>query len=52
MSRISERARRSGKGHAVHETGIHGGPDPQVVGAIATVALVFGSIVLIAELLS
>ena len=41
-----------GKGHvAVHETGIHGGPDPRVVGAIAAVAFVFGSIVLLAELL-
>jgi Domain of unknown function (DUF4396) len=39
-----------GKGHAaVHETGIHGGPDPRVVGAIAAVAAIFGSIVLIAE---
>jgi hypothetical protein len=39
-----------GKGHcAVHETGIHGGPSPRVVGAIAAVAAVFGSIVLIAE---
>jgi hypothetical protein len=42
-----------GKGHvAVHETGIHGGPDPRVVGAIAVVAFIFGSTVLIAELLS
>ena len=32
-----------GKGHAVvHETGIHGGPSPRVVGAIAAVAFVFG----------
>ena len=36
-----------GKGHAVvHETGIHGGPSPKLVGAIAIVAFVFGSIVL------
>lgn len=36
-----------GKGHAaVHETGIHGGPDPRVVGAIAVVAFVFGAVVL------
>jgi hypothetical protein len=42
-----------GKGHtAVHETGIHGGPDPQVVGAIAVLAGVFGVIVLIADGLS
>ena len=40
-----------GKGHvAVHETGIHGGPNPRVVGAIAAVAFVFGSAVLIGEL--
>jgi hypothetical protein len=42
-----------GKGHAVvHETGIHGGPSPQVVGVIAAVAFVFGAAVLIAEALS
>ena len=41
-----------GKGHAVvHETGIHGGPSPRVVGMIATIAFVFGSSVLIAEAL-
>ena len=40
-----------GKGHAVvHETGIHGGPDPRVIGAIAAVAFVFGTAVLAAEL--
>ena len=39
-----------GKGHAVvHATGIHGGPSPRVVGAVAAVAFVFGSSVLIAE---
>jgi hypothetical protein len=39
-----------GKGHvAVHETGIHGGPPVRVVGAIAAVGFVFGSVVLIAE---
>jgi hypothetical protein len=44
---------RRGKGHAaVHATGIHGGPSPRVVGTIAAVAATFGSIVLIAELLS
>lgn len=37
-----------GKGHAaVHETGIHGGPPTNVVGAIAAVAFVFGVAVLI-----
>ena len=37
-----------GKGHAaVHATGIHGGPDPRVVGAIAVVAGIFGATVLI-----
>jgi hypothetical protein len=39
-----------GKGHAaVHRTGIHGGPDPRVVGAIVAVAFVFGTSVLVAE---
>lgn len=42
-----------GKGHAaVHRTGIHGGPDPRVVGAILAVAFVFGTTVLIAEALN
>ena len=42
-----------GKGHAVvHETGIHGGPSPRLVGAIAAAAGVFGAAVLLAELLS
>ena len=42
-----------GRGHAVvHRTGIHGGPSPRVVGAIAAVAFVFGAGVLAAELLS
>ena len=41
-----------GKGHAVvHETGIHGGPDPRVIGVIAVVAFVFGTAVLAAEVL-
>ena len=41
-----------GKGHAVvHETGIHGGPPIPVVGAIAVLAFVFGSVVLGAEAL-
>ena len=42
-----------GKGHcAVHETGIHGGPSPRLVGAIAAGAAVFGTVVLLSELLS
>jgi hypothetical protein len=41
-----------GKGHAVvHETGIHGGPSPRLVGTIAAVAFVFGATVLLAEAL-
>jgi hypothetical protein len=41
-----------GKGHAaVHETGIHGGPSPRLVGSIAAVAATFGTIVLVAEAL-
>jgi Domain of unknown function (DUF4396) len=39
-----------GKGHAaVHRTGVHGGPDPRVVGALVVVAFVFGAAVLIVE---
>ena len=42
-----------GKGHtAVHETGVHGGPNPRVVLAIAAVAAVFGTAVLVGEGLS
>jgi hypothetical protein len=41
-----------GKGHAVlHETGIHGGPPTWLVAAIATVAAIFGTTVLVAEVL-
>lgn len=41
-----------GRGHAVvHETGIHGGPSPRVVGAVAAVAFVFGAAVVGGELL-
>jgi hypothetical protein len=41
-----------GRGHAVvHETGIHGGPSPRVVGAVAAIAFVFGAAVLVAEAL-
>lgn len=40
------------KGHAaVHATGIHGGPPARVVGAIAVVAAVFGTTVLLLEFL-
>jgi hypothetical protein len=39
-----------GRGHAVvHETGIHGGPSPRVVGVVALVAFVFGAGVLLTE---
>jgi protein-S-isoprenylcysteine O-methyltransferase Ste14 len=49
---VNRRLIARGKGHAVlHETGIHGGPSPQTVGAIAAVAGTFGTAVLIAELL-
>jgi Domain of unknown function (DUF4396) len=42
-----------GKGHAVvHETGIHGGPSPKVVGIVAAFAAVFGTTVLVAEVIS
>jgi hypothetical protein len=41
-----------GKGHAaVHETGIHGGPPTRVVAIVAAIAFVFGSAVLIAEVI-
>jgi hypothetical protein len=41
-----------GRGHAaVHETGVHGGPPTGVVAAIAIVAAVFGTVVLIGEAL-
>ena len=43
---------RRGKGHAaVHDTGVHGGPSPRVVGIIVVLAAVFGATVLIAEAL-
>src|SRR5215208_2410446 len=39
-----------GKGHAaVHRTGVHGGPNPRLVGTIVVVAFVFGTAVLISE---
>jgi len=41
-----------GRGHAaVHETGIHGGPPVRVVGVVAAAGFVFGSAVLLAEVL-
>ena len=41
-----------GRGHAVlHETGIHGGPPTKLVAAIAAVAAIFGTTVLVAEAL-
>src|SRR4051812_7676856 len=41
-----------GKGHAaVHRTGVHGGANPRLVGALVAVAFVFGAAVLIAEAL-
>jgi Domain of unknown function (DUF4396) len=39
-----------GKGHAaVHETGVHGGPDTRVVGIVVVLMAIFGATVLIAE---
>jgi hypothetical protein len=50
---VNRRLLARGKGHAaVHETGIHGGPDPQLVGALLAVAALFGTAVLIAEALA
>lgn len=41
-----------GRGHAkVHETGVHGGPPVKLVGAIAAAAFLFGSAVLVGEVL-
>jgi len=41
-----------GKGHAaVHATGIHGGPSPRAVGAIALIAGIFGTVVLATDAL-
>jgi hypothetical protein len=41
-----------GRGHtAVHETGIHGGPSPRVVGTVALVAGTLGTVVLLFEAL-
>jgi Domain of unknown function (DUF4396) len=47
---VNRRLIARGKGHAaVHRTGVHGGPDPRVVGAVLAVAFVFGVAVLVAE---
>jgi hypothetical protein len=41
-----------GKGHAaVHRTGIHGGPSPRIVGAVAALGFVFGATVLVVSAL-
>jgi hypothetical protein len=41
-----------GKGHAaVHRTGVHGGPNPKLVGALVIAGFAFGSAVLLAELI-
>ena len=41
-----------GKGHAaVHRTGVHGGPNPRLVGVVLAGAFLFGSAVLTAEAL-
>jgi hypothetical protein len=49
---VNRRLIARGKGHvAVHETGIHGGPDPRAVGAVLAVAAVFGTAVVLAEVL-
>ena len=41
-----------GKGHtAVHETGIHGGPSPRVVAIVVVLAAIFGTTVLLAEVI-
>jgi Domain of unknown function (DUF4396) len=41
-----------GRGHtAVHETGIHGGPSPRLVGTITALGAVFGAVVLLGELI-
>ena len=45
---VNRRLLARGKGHtAVHETGIHGGPDTRLVGALAAAAFVFGAVVLL-----
>jgi len=49
---VNRRLIARGRGHAVvHRTGIHGGPPPALVGALAAAGFVFGAVVLVAELL-
>jgi hypothetical protein len=49
---VNRRLIARGRGHAVvHATGVHGGPSPRVVGAVLAVAFVFGTTVLVADLL-
>jgi hypothetical protein len=49
---VNRRLIARGRGHAaVHRTGIHGGPPPALVGAIAAGGFVFGAVVLAAEVL-
>ena len=49
---VNRKLIQRGQGHAVlHKTGIHGGPSPRTVGAIAAVAGTFGTAVLVAEVL-
>ena len=49
---VNRRLIARGKGHAaVHATGIHGGPPPRLVGAVAVAGFVFGAAVLVAEAL-
>jgi hypothetical protein len=46
---VNRRLIGRGRGHAaVHRTGIHGGPDPRLVGALVAAAFVFGTAVLVA----
>jgi Domain of unknown function (DUF4396) len=41
-----------GRGHVrVHETGIHGGPSPHLVGTVLAAAAIFGTAVLVSEAL-
>jgi hypothetical protein len=50
---VNRRLIARGKGHAVvHQTGVHGGPSPRLVAAVAAVAFVFGATVLAAEALT
>lgn len=47
---VNRRLIARGRGHAVvHETGVHGGPDPRLVGALVGAAFLFGAVVLAAE---